>query len=186
MADQTLGDHRAMFGEPVLQVRSDGVIPVDVARPWATGSCRSGESPAHCLTRLVDQTRFDVGKHLRDHLACGCASLVRQHRIQLDEQRHHMNVGLDRLQQLGFEEQLLQVESLDRVALYDLHHWGREIRANIAEPSHHARFRSSQPTGPFAATSFATRTSIRARIVSVIQGSKGCIDSFVVTTECWR
>ena len=186
MTDQTLGDNCAVFREPVLKICSNGVIPVDVAWSWATGPRRLGQRPAHCLAGLIDQTRFDVRKHLCDHLARCCASLVRQHRIELNEQRHHVNVGLNRLQHLRFEKQLLQVESLDRVALHNLHHRSRKVGPNIAKPAHHSRLRPSEPASPVAATSFALRTGAQARIVAVIEGPKDCIDSFVITTDCWR
>jgi hypothetical protein len=59
-----------------------------------------------------------------------------------------VDVGFDRLEQLGFEQQLAQVEPLDCIALQDLDDRRREVRADVTEPPDDAGFRASEATGP--------------------------------------
>ena len=46
-----------------------------------------------------------------------------------------MDVGLDGLEEFGFEKHLLEVEALEGVLLHELDDGGGEISADIAEPA---------------------------------------------------
>ena len=58
-----------------------------------------------------------------------------------------MQIGLELVEQLRFEQQLVQVEALDGVALQDLHDRCREVAADVAEPAGDGRRRLGQPAG---------------------------------------
>jgi hypothetical protein len=68
--------------------------------------------------------------------------------VELDQQRDEVQVGFDRLEQLGFEQQLTQVVALDGVALEHLHDRRREVAADVAEPARDGRRRPAEPAAP--------------------------------------
>ena len=78
--------------------------------------------------------------------------LVGQRPVELDEQRHEVQVGLQLVEQLGLEQELVQVEALDRVALEDLHDRCREVAPDVAEPAGDPRRRPGEPAGAARAT----------------------------------
>ena len=100
-------------------------------RRRAVGACqRAVDRGAGAVAQLA----LELGEHVGHDGAGGGAGLVGQQMVELDQQRDEMQVGLDRRQQLGLEQQLAQVEPLDRVALHDLHHLAREVATDVAQP----------------------------------------------------
>ncbi len=122
VADQPLGHHGAVLGQPVPQVGMHGVGPVDVARPWPPRSVGAGERAVDRLAGAVGETLLEVGEHLGDDRAGRRPRLVGEQTVELDEQRDEVEVGLDRLEHLRFEQQPAQIEAFDRIALQHLHH----------------------------------------------------------------
>ena len=59
-----------------------------------------------------------------------------------------MDVGFERLKQLGFEHERLQIQSVQGVLLHDLNQRRREELADVAEPLGHSRRRCSEAAAP--------------------------------------
>ena len=70
---------------------------------------------------------------------------LRHHLVEADQGADQVDVGLHRVQQLGLEQHRGQVEPLDRVPLHHLHHAGREVGADVAQPAGHPRRRRAEP-----------------------------------------
>ena len=158
----------------------DRVRPVDVAGAGTPGPRRPGEGAAHGLRRLIGEPRLQIGEHPLDHAPRRRPGLVGEQPVEFDEQRHEMDVGLDRPQQLGFEEQLPQVEPLDGVTLEDLHDRRREVAADVAEPADDARLRPAEPAGPLPAARAERR---RSALALVVERAERRIDPPVVADE---
>ena len=178
MTDQLLGDERAVLGNPVTQIRLDRVRPVDVTRAGSPGARRPGQRAAHCLTCLVAQPLLDLGQHLRDHLARRGAGLVGEQLVQLDEHRHEPDVGFDRLEQLGFEQELAEVETFDGVTLQDLDDRRGEVPADVAEPADDTWLRPAEAPGP-------TRRTASPPIggAAVVERTERSVDPDIVTAQ---
>ena len=69
-------------------------------------------------------------------------------RLRLTRVADQVDVGLDRVQQLGLEQHRGQVEPLDRVPLHHLDHAGREVGADVTEPAGHPGRRRTEPAVP--------------------------------------
>ena len=83
--------------------------------------------------------------------------------VELDEQRDEVEVGLQLAQQLRLEQQLVQVEALDGVALQHLHDRRREVPADVAQPAGDRRRRAGQPARPARCPGRAATSGRRAR-----------------------
>ena len=113
-------------------------------------------------------------------LAGGRPGLVGEVAVQLDEQRDEVDVGLDALEQFGFEQQLAQIEPLDGVALEDLDDRGREVPADVAEPPDHRRAWSARARPndhPVAVM------QLRLSSVAVVQRTERGVDPDVVAGQ---
>src|SRR3954468_11850098 len=100
-----------------------------------------------------------------------------------------MDVGLDRGQQLRLEEEPLQLQPLERVALDHLHHRSREEPADVPQPAGDAGRRRPEATlAPGVAVSAvagATPSSRRAERArrAVVDGTEGGIEASVVSLQ---
>ena len=88
---------------------------------------------------------LDLGDHLGDHGASGLSGRLRHHRVQPDQGRHQVHVGLHGAEQLRLEQQCGQVQPLDRIPLHHLHHAGREVGADVAQPTGHLGRGGAEP-----------------------------------------
>jgi hypothetical protein len=70
-----------------------------------------------------------------DDSVCGFFGFGGQDVFEGEECGDEMNVGLDGLEEFGFEKHLLEVEALEGVFLHELDDGGGEILAEIAEPA---------------------------------------------------
>ncbi len=86
-------------------------------------------------------------EHAADDLAGGGPGLVGQEAVELDERADEVHVGLELGEQLRFEQQVGEIEPLDRIALQHLHHRHREVATDVAEPAGHRRGRSAEGAG---------------------------------------
>ena len=134
-----------------------------------------GQRAVHGLLGRRGQALLDLRDHLSDDLAGRGPGGVGQQLVELDEQGDEVQVGLDGAQHLRFQQQLAQVEPVDRVALQHLHHRRREVAADVAEPAGHRRRRGPEPAGPAAAAALARP--------GVVDRGQGGVDARVVAVE---
>ena len=123
------------------------VRPVDVAGPRPARAVGAGERAVDRLAGAVGEPLLEVGQHLGDDRTGGRPRLVGQQAVELDEQRDEVEIGLHRLEHLGFEQQPAQVEAFDRVALQHLHHRRGEVPPDVAQPACDPRRRATEPAG---------------------------------------
>ena len=173
--DEALGHDRAVLGQPVAQVGVDRARPVDVGRARPAGAAGPGQRAAHGLAGAVGEARLELRQHLADDLAGRRPGLVGQRPVELDEQRDEVQVGLQLVEQLRLEQQLVQVEALDGVALQHLHDRRREVAPDVAEPAGHGRRRPGQPAGATGAAA--------ARRRLVVERAEGDVDALVVAAQ---
>ena len=124
-----------LIGEVVAQVGVDGSPPVNVAGARPTGALRTSERAVHCLLGARREPALDLLDHLGHQLAGRRSGGIGEQFVQLHEQRDQMQIGLNGTQHLRFEQQLTQVQPIDGIALQHLHHTGREVTADVAQPA---------------------------------------------------
>jgi len=177
-ADQTFGDDGVVLGLVVPEVGVHGAEPVDVAGAGPATPVGPGERTVHGRTRPVGEPLLQLGEDPGDDVAGGRSRLVGQEVVELDQHGDQVVVGFDRLEQLGFEQELPEVEPLDRVPLHDLDDRLGEVRPDVAEPAGHAGRRpaktSRTPTPPPAPTLLG--------LLVVDRAHRG-VDAHVVTGE---
>jgi hypothetical protein len=130
--------------------------PVDVTRPRPARPSRTGKRTANRLPCLVSETMLDLGEDLSDHLARRGPRFIGQNPVEFHQHRDQTNVGLDRRQEFGFQHQLAQVKSLDRITLQHLHDRLREVPPDIAKPADDARLRTTEAARTAATTASPT------------------------------
>jgi hypothetical protein len=143
-ADQGLGHDRPVGRLPVTKIRADGARPVDVAKAGTAGPARAvdraadgrGRAPAEFLHEIRDDFRHD---HPR-----GGLGPFGHGRAQADEIGDEMDVGLEGLEKFRLEQQRLQVEPVEGVALDDLDDRRREELPDLAEPARDFRRRGAE------------------------------------------
>jgi hypothetical protein len=143
----------------------------------AVGTC---QRPVDGGAGAVAQLAFELGEHVGDDGARRGTRLVRQQVVELDQQRDEMEIRLDRRQQFGFEQQLPQVEPLDRVALHHLDDFAWEVAADVAEPAGDARCAAPEPARPPRPASAGT--ALRGPRHVVHRAERG-VDPDVVTPQ---
>ena len=99
---------------------------------WARASAPRTADP-----RAIGEPVLEIGEDPSDDLPRCRPRLVGEQMVQLDEQGDEVDVGFDGLEQLGFEEELAQIEPLDRVPLHHLNHRLREVGADVTQPARH-------------------------------------------------
>ena len=148
VADQSLGHDGAVLGQVVLEVPGDGAVPVDVAQ---LGSVRAGgavQGSGDGGPGAVGDALLDVLDDGADDGPRGRPGRLRDGRAEADQGRDEMDVGLQGLHQLRFEEERPDPEPVDRVALHDLDDGGRKVCADVAEPRRDPRRRPAQTGAP--------------------------------------
>ena len=130
---------------------------------------------AHGLAGAVGEPRLELRQDLADDLAGRRPGLVGQRPVELDEQRHEVEVGFQLVEQLRLEQQLVQVEALDGVALQHLHDRRREVAADVAEPAGDGRRRPGQAAG-------AAGAPARGRGL-VVERAERDVDALVVAAQ---
>ena len=150
VADQPLRDDGAVLGLVVLAG----------SRRWSGSSrCRAAAGRRVRAARLsapVTAARVrlrDPPLDLRDHPARPPARAVAlvvsgMTRFRLSRVPTRCTSGSTAAEHLRLEQQLAQVQPVDRVALHDLHDRGREVGPDVAEPARDAsaRTRRARPT----------------------------------------
>ena len=94
---------------------------------------------------LIGDPSLDLGNDLTHHDPSSPFGGLRHHMTQAHQRAHQVNVGLDRIQQLGLEQHRGQIQSLDGISLHDLHHAGRKVGAYVAEPTGDSRRGRAEP-----------------------------------------
>ena len=115
-ADQSLRDHRPIFGLIVLQVGMHRALPVDLAQAWSPIAERSAECTVHGLAEWLCESTLDILDNLADDLACSLSRARRDHTGERQQCGDQVNVWFYGAEQLRFEQELLQAESFHRVA----------------------------------------------------------------------
>ena len=165
----------------VLQVGGDRRRPVDVAGARPPGARRPRERAPHRLAGLVGEPPLEVVEHLGDDLAGGRPGLVGQEPVELDEQRDEVDVGLDALEQLGFEQQLTQIEPVDRRRAGGSAPPASGSSGGCRRATGPRRVRAAEPAGAAAAAP-RCRPS-RCRDVAVVQRPERGVDADVIAVR---
>jgi len=92
-----------------------------------------------------------------------------------------VDIWLDRLQELWFEQHLTQVEAIDRITLQNLDHRRREVTADVTEPTHDSRLRSPEPATPFTPATWPTAIALTTLIV--VERAESYIDTGIITSK---
>ncbi len=163
----------------MLEVGLDGVHPVDVVRARATRPVGTGQCPLYRSAGAIGEPSFQIVEHLRNDPPGRGTRLVGQHLVEFDEQGDEVQIGLHRIEQLGFEQQLAQVEPGDGVALHHLHHLPREVLADVSQPSGNSWRRATEP----ASTPRATAACPTIGSGHVVDSPEGSVDTRIVTAQ---
>ena len=129
----------------------------------------------HCRSSARLKPLADLLDHLSDQLASSGARGVGQQSVEFDQQGDEVQVGFDGTEHLRFEQQLAQLQPLDRVALHHLHHGGREVATDVAQPTRHCGSGLAEAT---AAPSTTLATGLR-----VVHRGQRSVDARIVTVE---
>jgi hypothetical protein len=121
------------------EVGGDRAVPVDVARPGTAAARRPVECAGDGRAGAVRDPPLDLRDDPGDDLAGGRLGRLRHEVVEAEQRADQVHIRLDRLEHLRLEQQLPEVEPVDRVPLHDLHDGGREIGADIAQPARHPR-----------------------------------------------
>ena len=150
IADQTLRHDGLVLGQVVVQIAADGRRPVDVAPPRATSLGRAVDRAGHRRPGLLRHPALDLAHDRLDDGARRGAGGLRHDPVESDQGADQVDVGLDRGQQLRFEEHRRQLEPIDRVPLHDLDDAGREVGPDVTEPAGDLGRRGAQSGRPGA------------------------------------
>src|SRR5262249_42523802 len=74
----------------------------------------------------------------------GLARPRRQDAGELSQRRDEVDVGHDRIEELGLDEELAEIEPREGVLLEDADDLGRKVGADVAEPARHRRSRAAE------------------------------------------
>ena len=150
VADQPFRDDGVVFRQPMLQIGGNGSGPVDVGVPAGPADARG---PVQCAVHrgpgAVGDPLLDLPDHRRDHRTRGGAGLLGQQLAHPDQRGHQIDVRFHRVQQFRLQQQLVQLQPLDRVPLHDLDDGGREVGADVAQPADHPRRGRAEAGRPF-------------------------------------
>jgi hypothetical protein len=95
--------------------------------------------------RLLLKSALERFDNLAHDQPCGVARLGGDDAVEREQRADEVDVRLDGLEQLGLEQETVEVEPVDRVLLHDAHDRGREVLADVAEPAGDARGRRVEP-----------------------------------------
>ena len=108
---------------------------------------RPVQRPGHRGPGPVGDPALDLGDHLRHDGPRGRLRGLRHDPAERQQRADQVHVRLDALEHLLLKQQLPQVQPVDGVPLHDLHHRGREVPADVAEPPGDARRGRAEPAG---------------------------------------
>jgi hypothetical protein len=106
--------------------------------PRPTGPAGPVECAAHRRPGALGEAGLQLGDDPADHLAGGLLGLLGHHLVEREQRADQVDVGLDRVEQLGFHQHPGDPQPLDRVALHHLDDGAREVLPDVAQPARDA------------------------------------------------
>jgi hypothetical protein len=149
-------------------------------RPGAATAGRPVERAGDGRAGAVRDPPLDLRDDPGDDLAGGRLRRLRHEVVQAEQRAHQVHVGLDRLEHLRLKQQLPQVQPVDRVPLHHLHHGGRKVGADVAQPAGDLRGGRAQPGRPPGRGAATTLLPARADAGAfVVERGQGRVDGLI-------
>src|SRR5690606_27186391 len=120
VADPGVRDDSFVFLLIMLEIGTDSPWPVDLVVTRAAVASSSVERTVDRFAHGVLESAHQVVDNSGHHAASGLLRLGRDDTPQGEEGGDEMDVGFDGFEEFGLGEQLVQLESLERVALHYL------------------------------------------------------------------
>jgi hypothetical protein len=133
------------------------------------------ERTHHGLADFLLQRQLDLLDHGADHHASGLLGAFGDAAAERHQRADQLHIGLDVLEHLRLEEQLVEPFALDGVLLDDRHDVFLKIRADVSQPLGQPRGRAAQTGGA------ATGLPLLFRFV--VDGGQGLVHQHLLGRE---
>jgi hypothetical protein len=115
-------------------------------RPMRAAVQRAGDG----RQRVCGDALFDLADDLFHDHARGRLRGLGHYAVEAQQRTDQVHVGFHRFEQFRLQQQLRQVQPIDRIALHDLDDGGRKVIADVAEPARHLGRRATETARAFA------------------------------------